>query len=98
MVISNESRHDNLTGSLHSWMRYTQYYLPGHTRKEEQGVLTVEDCRKACLQETNFNCQAVVYAVVMQSCRLYDKKALSLYADGSRSDEYNYHEYCANGR
>ena len=98
LVISNESRHNYLIGSLSSWMRYTEYYLPGYTRKEEQGVLTVEDCREACLQETNFICLAVAYAVVRQSCRLYDKRALSLYTDGSRSDEFNYHEYCANGK
>ena len=84
-------------GALSSWMRFNEYHLPGHTRKEASNVLTVEDCWDACLQETSFSCLSVAYAGVNQSCKLYDKRALSVYKDGARSDEFNYHEYCADG-
>ena len=85
-------------GALSSWMRYTGYYLSGHTRKEEVAVPTVEDCWEACLRETGFKCLSVAYAAVgSRSCRLYDKRALSVYNDWTRSTEFSYYEYCANG-
>ena len=79
-------------------MRYTGYYLAGHTSKEVVGVQTVEDCWGVCLQETGFKCLSVAYAAVSnRSCRLYDKKALSVYRDWTRSAEFSYYEYCVNG-
>ena len=87
----------SFTGALSSWMRFNEYHLPGHTRKEASNVLTAEDCWDACLQETSFSCLSVAYAGVSKSCKLYDKQALSVYKDGAHSDEFNYYEYCADG-
>ena len=78
-------------------MSYTGNYLAGHTHKEEAGVQTVEDCWEACLQETGFKCLSVAYAVSRESCRLYDKKGLSVNNDWARSAEFSYYEYCVNG-
>ena len=87
-----------IVGALSSWMREHGYYLARHTRKEKLPVPTVEDCWKACLQETEFECLSIAYAAVSnQTCRLYDKKALSVYRDWTNSDEFSYYEYCANG-
>ena len=78
-------------------MRYIGYYLSGHARKVEHGVMTDEDCWKDCLQETSFNCLSVAYAATSQSCELYDKKALMVYMDWTNSSEFTYYEYCVNG-
>ena len=86
------------TGALSGWMRYTGYYLPSHTRKEELGVPTVDACWEVCLQENSFSCLSAAYSTTgSQSCRLYDKRALSVYGDWTVSTEFTYYEYCANG-
>ena len=85
-------------GMLSGWMRYPGYYLAGHTRRQEFSMATVDTCWEACLQETSFSCLAVAYSgVESQTCRLYDKRALSVLGDWTSSAEFTYYEYCADG-
>ena len=94
----NDIKFMRFVGALSSWMGRTGYYLAGHTRKEKVAVPTVEDCWETCMQETDFKCLSVAYAAVgNRSCRLYDKKALSVYRDWTRSAELSYYEFCVNG-
>ena len=78
-------------------MRYTGYHLSGQAPRNEHGVLTVEDCWEACLQETSFTCLSVAYADGSQLCSLYDKRALSALNDWTSSPQFTYYEYCDNG-
>ena len=79
-------------------MRYDEFFLSGHTRKELPSVQSKEDCWGLCLMESTFECLAVAYAARgNRSCLLYDVRALVVYTDWTRSEDFIYFEFCVNG-
>ena len=79
-------------------MRYDGHHIAGHAKKEVLSAPFEEICWRACLQETTFECLSLAYIVGGNRSRLlYGIKALTSFADWTRSSEFTYYEYCENG-